>query len=120
MTRRPDAGPPAPLLHASRTSCQPGRSSLPPSERLDFPRAREPDRGFASYAYEWAKGHDLDDVLGDEELTGGDFVRTAKQLIDLLRGIGDVVPNSETGEVARAASNALFRGVIAASSTVGV
>lgn len=85
-----------------------------------LPETREPDPGFASYAYEWAKGHDLDDVLGDEELTGGDFVRTAKQLIDLLRGIGDVVPNSETGEVARAASNALFRGVIAASSTVGV
>ena len=31
-------------------------------------------------------------VLEDEELSGGDFVRNVKQLIDLLRGIGDVAP----------------------------
>lgn len=84
-----------------------------------LPETREPDPGFAAYAYEWAKGHDLDDVLGDEELTGGDFVRTAKQLIDLLRGLGDVAPDGETSAAARSAADALFRGVIAASSTVG-
>ena len=40
------------------------------------------------------KGEDLADVLEDEEMTGGDFVRNVKQTIDLLRQIADVVPDA--------------------------
>ena len=58
-------------------------------------------------------------MLLDEDLTGGDFVRNVKQLIDLLRQIGDVAMAAETSRTARSAADALFRGVIAASSTVG-
>jgi hypothetical protein len=40
-------------------------------------------------------------------------------LIDLLRQVGDVAPRPETASTARTAADALFRGVVAASSTVG-
>jgi ATP-dependent RNA helicase HelY len=81
---------------------------------------RAPDPGFVPYAYDWVAGEDLADVLGDDtEMTGGDFVRHVKQCIDLLRQIGDVAPKPETATTARAAADACFRGVIAASSAVG-
>jgi ATP-dependent RNA helicase HelY len=81
---------------------------------------RPPDPGFVPCAYDWVAGEDLADVLGDDtEMTGGDFVRHVKQCIDLLRQIGDVAPKPKTATTARAAADACFRGVIAASSAVG-
>ena len=55
-------------------------------------------------------------MLDDDEMTGGDFVRCVKQLIDLLRQVADVAPDPETRTRARAAADACFRGVVAASS----
>jgi ATP-dependent RNA helicase HelY len=70
--------------------------------------------------HDWVSGHDLADILeSDEEMTGGDFVRHVKQCIDLLRQLGEVAPNPATAATARAAADACFRGVIAASSVVG-
>ena len=57
-------------------------------------------------------------LLGDEGLTGGDFVRTTKQLIDLLRQLGDAAGNRATAASARRAADAIHRGVVAASSTI--
>ncbi len=88
-------------------------------DEAGLPETRSPDAGFAAVAHAWAAGKDLEDVLLDEEMTGGDFVRNIKQLIDLLRQVGDVAPRPETGASARSAADALFRGVVAASSTVG-
>jgi ATP-dependent RNA helicase HelY len=65
-------------------------------------------------------GDDLGDVLEDEEMTGGDFVRNVKQTIDLLRQVADVAPDPDTASAARAAADACLRGVIAASSIVAV
>jgi ATP-dependent RNA helicase HelY len=46
---------------------------------------REPDPGFVWAAYRWARGAKLEDVLDSVPgLTPGDFVRSTKQLIDLL------------------------------------
>ena len=46
---------------------------------------REPDPGFIWAAYRWARGAKLEDVLDSVPgLTPGDFVRSMKQLIDLL------------------------------------
>jgi ATP-dependent RNA helicase HelY len=85
-----------------------------------LPETRAPDPGFVPYTYEWVGGEDLADVLAeDDEMTGGDFVRHVKQCIDLLRQIGDVAPKPPTAESARAAADACYRGVIAASSAVG-
>jgi ATP-dependent RNA helicase HelY len=88
-------------------------------EEAGLPLTRRPDAGFASLAYEWAEGHDLEDVIGGDEVSGGDFVRNVKQLIDLLRQIGDVAPAAATRGAARNAAERLFRGVISASSVVG-
>ena len=48
--------------------------------------------GFFAAAHGWTAGHDLEAVVTAEELTGGDFVRTMKQLIDLARQVADVAP----------------------------
>ena len=71
---------------------------------------RPPDPAFVALAHAWAAGDDLDDVLEDEDLSGGDFVRNVKQLIDLLRQIADVARWPPPG-VAAAAAARLFRGV---------
>ena len=52
-------------------------------------------------------------------ISPGDFVRNVKQLIDLLRQLGEVLPDEGSAANARRAADALFRGVIAASSVVG-
>ena len=77
---------------------------------------REPDLGFAWTAYRWARGHAVADVLDDDpDLAPGDFVRWAKQVIDLL----DQVAAAADGEVAanaRSATESMRRGVVAYSS----
>ena len=78
---------------------------------------RPPDPTFLAIAHAWAAGESLDDVLEDEDLSAGDFVRNVKQVIDLLGQIADVT-DGLTAEVAREAAARLFRGVVAASSTV--
>jgi len=46
---------------------------------------REPDPGFVWAAFRWARGAKLEDVLDSVPgLTPGDFVRSVKQLIDIL------------------------------------
>jgi ATP-dependent RNA helicase HelY len=78
---------------------------------------REPDLGFAWAAYRWAKGHQLDAVLTEADMTAGDFVRAVKQLLDLLGQVADAAP---TGSGIRAtagrAMDAMRRGVVAYSS----
>jgi ATP-dependent RNA helicase HelY len=85
-----------------------------------LPRTRLPDPGFVHLAHAWAAGGELALVLEDEELSGGDFVRNVKQLIDLLRGIGDVAPVPATAARARQAADALQRGVVTATSALEV
>ena len=80
---------------------------------------RLPDPSFLALAYAWAAGESFDVVIADEDLSGGDFVRNIKTLIDLLRQVGEVAPESATRSSARAAADALFRGIISASSEVG-
>ena len=63
---------------------------------------RRPDPGFTAAIYAWAEGDDLADILEDEEMTGGDFVRNVKQVIDLLRQIADVALEPATAATARA------------------
>ena len=85
---------------------------------LRLPLTREPDPGFMAVAHGWASGGGLDDVLADEEFTAGDFVRTAKQLIDLLRQLAKLAPSAATGAAARSGADAVYRDLVAASSIV--
>ncbi len=73
---------------------------------------RELEDGFAEAAYHWAEGRDLEAVLRETTMAPGDFVRTCKQLLDLLRQIAEVAPEP-TAEVARRAGAAVNRGVVA-------
>jgi ATP-dependent RNA helicase HelY len=83
-----------------------------------LPATRRPDPGFLALAHAWAAGEPLAEVLDDEDLSGGDFVRNIKTLIDLLRQVGDIAPVGATASSAREAADALHRGVVAASSTL--
>ncbi len=77
---------------------------------------RAPDPTFFAIAYAWVAGEGFAEVVADEELTGGDFVRCVRQLIDLLRQIAEVAPDRATRTAARQASEACFRGVVADSA----
>ncbi|MBX3286075.1 MAG: hypothetical protein KF703_12080, partial [Actinobacteria bacterium] len=81
---------------------------------------RHPDPSFLALAHAWASGTPLDVVMADDDVSGGDFVRTIKTLIDLVRQVGEVAPDPATRQAARAAADALFRGVVSASSDVSV
>jgi len=78
---------------------------------------REPDLAFCWASYGWASGHSLASVLKGTELTVGDFVRSMKQIIDLLRQIGNASPH-----LAQTVENALKkidRGIISYAGIVG-
>jgi len=81
------------------------------------PVTRDLDLGFAWAAYRWADGQRLERVLAGAEqagteLSGGDFVRWARQLIDLLDQLAKVA-EEPVASVARAAVNRIRRGVVA-------
>ena len=73
---------------------------------------RELDDGFAAVIHRWAEAEPLEDVLRETGLAPGDFVRSCKQLLDLLRQIEDVA-GEEAADVARRARAAVNRGVVA-------
>jgi ATP-dependent RNA helicase HelY len=77
---------------------------------------REPDIGFAWAAYRWASGTRLESVLQDAQITAGDFVRTAKQLIDLLEQIAGAADGTPVAKRANEAMAGVRRGVVAYSS----
>jgi len=113
---RPDARPPkdvAPRLHTLEALAESLRDD---EETARLPRTRAPDAGFADVAWRWARGERLARVLERAELAPGDFVRNAKQLIDLLRQLAAVAPDPSTAATAHRAATALQRGVVAASA----
>ena len=74
---------------------------------------RPPDAGFFGAAHGWTAGHDLEAVVRADELTGGDFVRSMKQVIDLARQVADVAPVAATRDAARKVARSAFRGIVA-------
>jgi ATP-dependent RNA helicase HelY len=80
-------------------------------ERHQVELCRELDPGFMGTAFHWAEGKALEDVLIETEMAPGDFVRTCKQLLDLLRQVEEVAAG-ETATLARAAREAVNRGVV--------
>ncbi|MDP1721251.1 MAG: DEAD/DEAH box helicase [Candidatus Nanopelagicaceae bacterium] len=72
---------------------------------------REPDFGFCWISFRWANGHSLQSVLKDSDLSVGDFVRSAKQLIDLLQQVS--VASEKLRPKCLEAMKKLDRGVVA-------
>ena len=80
--------------------------------RRHLPETRAPHPGFSSLAFAWVHGEDLDTLLGDDDLAAGDFVRTCRQLLDLLRQLRDAEPSLR--RQVTEAIRMLDRGVVAA------
>ncbi|MFK7916853.1 MAG: DEAD/DEAH box helicase [Ilumatobacter sp.] len=78
---------------------------------------RAPDPTFAAIAHAWVAGEGFAEIVDEEDLTGGDFVRTMKQLIDLLRQVATVAPSASVRSAATRAVEAARRGVVADGST---
>ena len=76
----------------------------------DVKTQREPDFGFCYASYRWANGHSLSSVLKGTDMTVGDFVRSIKQLIDLLTQIGGAA--EDLRPICREGIKRLDRGVI--------
>jgi ATP-dependent RNA helicase HelY len=82
-----------------------------------LPLTGEPELGLVWPMYKWAKGRHLEDVLDGTELAAGDFVRWAKQVIDLLDQLAGVpaLPPS-FGRLCVQAISLVRRGVVAYSA----
>jgi ATP-dependent RNA helicase HelY len=79
-------------------------------ERFGVKTQREPDFGFVFISYKWAQGNTLQSVLKGSDMSVGDFVRSTKQLIDLLTQIAGASP--ELRKTCREGVARLDRGVI--------
>lgn len=78
--------------------------------RLDQFLTREPDPGLVETVYGWAHGEPLDVVLA-EEMTGGDFVRSMRMVVDVCRQVASVA-DGDLQQAARDAVYAVDRGVV--------
>ena len=89
--------------------------------RHQLPTTKHPEPAFALAIHQWAAGAPLGYCLAaaaesGAELTPGDFVRQARQVIDLLDQIRLTAYNDTTAYNARQAITAIKRGVIAIGS----
>jgi ATP-dependent RNA helicase HelY len=78
---------------------------------LNLEPMRAPDFGFCWASHKWASGHSLTSILKGSDLTVGDFVRSMKQIIDLLRQLRAAAPDLQV--VIDQALGKIDRGVIA-------
>lgn len=88
------------------------------ADRHGAPRPRDPDPGFSDIAHGWVAGESFADLIEGTEMTGGDFVRTIRQVIDLCEQIAQIAPDPDVAAAAAAAVHAGVRGVVADSSSV--
>jgi ATP-dependent RNA helicase HelY len=79
---------------------------------------KEPDAGFMAQIYEWSTGATLEEILEDRATSAGDFVRSAKQVIDLLQQLRQIVTTGDLAETLHEAVTRVQRGVVAYSSVV--
>jgi len=77
---------------------------------------RAPDPTFGPLAHAWVAGESLAEVVADDEMSAGDFVRTIKQLIDVLRQLAAAAPDPETRRQCAEAARRAARDVITESS----
>ena len=80
-----------------------------------LPGSEPPSAGLAQAMHAWARGGALDRVLDHADMAAGDFVRWAKQTIDLLDQLS-LVAQPPLANTARAAIDRVRRGIVAAGS----
>jgi ATP-dependent RNA helicase HelY len=76
----------------------------------------EPDAGLVWPIHRWARGRDLRDALKGTDLAAGDFVRWARQVIDLLDQLSKVPGHPGLPRQCQRAVDLVRRGVVAYSS----
>ncbi|WP_307580067.1 DEAD/DEAH box helicase [Paeniglutamicibacter psychrophenolicus] len=84
-----------------------------------LPETAAPDSGLIWPIYKWARGSDLRECLRGTDLAAGDFVRWAKQVIDVLDQLAKI-PDLDAG-LARSCNRAVQRvrrGVVSYSNVV--
>ena len=79
-------------------------------DRHGVEATREPDVGLVDVLHGWASGLDLEDIFATEDVGAGDFVRSARQVLDLLRQVRDGFPHY--GAVTTAAIEHIDRGIV--------
>ncbi|WP_029144288.1 DEAD/DEAH box helicase [Microbacterium luticocti] len=80
-----------------------------------LPGTAEVPSGLAQAMHSWARGAGLERVLVEADMAAGDFVRWAKQTIDLLDQL-TLVSDADVAATARRALDAVRRGIVAYSS----
>ena len=78
--------------------------------RLGYCLTKSPDPGIVATVYAWAQGDPLEVVLTDD-MTGGDFVRSMRMVVDLCRQVASVA-DGELRSVAGDAVLCVDRGVV--------
>ncbi|OIU85968.1 MULTISPECIES: RNA helicase [unclassified Microbacterium] len=77
-----------------------------------LPRTEPLAPGLAAAMHAWARGGSLDRVLIDADMAAGDFVRWAKQTIDLLDQLSIVAEDGDLARTARRALDGVRRGIV--------
>ena len=86
--------------------------------RSDLELTRATESGFAEVVYRWCRGASLEQILGEEDLTAGDFIRNCKQTIDLLRQLREAAEDPELQKRLDAAVDGVNRGVVAYAGAI--
>lgn len=86
-------------------------------EQHKLPLTGEPELGLMWPIFKWAKGRHLQEVLSGTDMAAGDFVRWAKQVVDLLDQLAKVPAlDPRVTRICRESIDLIRRGVVAYST----
>lgn len=103
----------APMGQALRETSACAREIIALEADFDLEVTTPLDMGLVLPMFHWASGLGLDIVLADTDLAAGDFVRWARQVLDLLDQVALVAPTPRLRRTAREAMDEIRRGVVA-------
>ncbi|NNN22397.1 MAG: DEAD/DEAH box helicase, partial [Acidimicrobiales bacterium] len=82
-----------------------------------LPLIRQVNNLFANAAYFWTSGATFAEALEVSPVTGGDFARTMRGILDLLMQLTQIASETSLVAAGRKAIDIIDRGIVAASST---
>lgn len=112
------SGPTGAIRHAITQTVGAWSELRADEARHKLPPTREPDLGFVTAIYKWARNEPLLEALvaaGDQgrALSAGDFVRWCRQVIDLLDQVHKTADDEQVANAAAKAVRAIRHGVVA-------
>ncbi|WP_288819365.1 RNA helicase [uncultured Micrococcus sp.] len=78
------------------------------------------DSGLVAPMHRWVRGKNLSDTLHGSDLAAGDFVRWARQVVDVLGQLAQVPGDDRRSRSCRSAADLVARGVVATSLPASV